>query len=381
MGMAASQARYLGLTARKTNTEYEGQQINQARVALANQSAGLFNQMLTLEVPVAPASADFTEVQYSYTDGITGETIESMEQLIGDPDYNYQVKHYHYANVFKGQRELLTNPQVSTEIIGGIEYPTYVGTSKLETYQRGKDKDLDAAFNQICADWPDDFKARLAGTPSVTFYDANGNIVAEPGAVKKVEKDANSLVKTYYGTEGNWGSPVSEVYEPENVYYHPTIDGKMMFSLKSDLLNSAHSPLDQTKPIENQQVKLIEFYAQDNREKVVRNQRALVSINGNGRAESIRYEDSSATYVLQTETKTDEAAYNDAMNQYVYKREQYDKQIQDINAKTEMIQVEDRTLELRLRQLDTEQEALQTEMEAVKKVIEKNIESTFKTFE
>ena len=39
MGMAASQARYLALTARKTNVEYEGQQINQERTALANQSA------------------------------------------------------------------------------------------------------------------------------------------------------------------------------------------------------------------------------------------------------------------------------------------------------------------------------------------------------
>ena len=46
MGMAASQARYLALTARKTNTEWEGQQINQARTALANQSANLFNQLL-----------------------------------------------------------------------------------------------------------------------------------------------------------------------------------------------------------------------------------------------------------------------------------------------------------------------------------------------
>ena len=45
MGMAATQARYLGLTARKTNTEYEGQQINQARTALANQSANLWNRM------------------------------------------------------------------------------------------------------------------------------------------------------------------------------------------------------------------------------------------------------------------------------------------------------------------------------------------------
>ncbi len=46
MGMAASQARYLALTARKTNTEWEGQQINQARTALANQSPSLALQLL-----------------------------------------------------------------------------------------------------------------------------------------------------------------------------------------------------------------------------------------------------------------------------------------------------------------------------------------------
>ena len=36
MGLAASQARFLNLTARKTNLEYEGQQINQQRTTLAN---------------------------------------------------------------------------------------------------------------------------------------------------------------------------------------------------------------------------------------------------------------------------------------------------------------------------------------------------------
>ena len=84
---------------------------------------------------------------------------------------------------------------------------------------------------------------------------------------------------------------------------------------------------------------------------------------------------------LITETITDEAAYEDAMNQYNYNQAVYEKEIENINAKTKKIQEQDRTLELRLRQLDTEQEALQTEMEAVKKVIDKNIESTFKTFE
>ena len=56
MGMAASQARYLALVARKSNCEYEGQQINQARTVLSNQSANLFNQMLGLNVPVPPST-------------------------------------------------------------------------------------------------------------------------------------------------------------------------------------------------------------------------------------------------------------------------------------------------------------------------------------
>jgi hypothetical protein len=54
--------------------------------------------------------------------------------------------------------------------------------------------------------------------------------------------------------------------------------------------------------------------------------------------------------------------------------------IQDINAKTSIIQQEDQQLELRLKQLDTEQKALSTEMEAVKKVVDSNVESSFKTF-
>ena len=64
-----------------------------------------------------------------------------------------------------------------------------------------------------------------------------------------------------------------------------------------------------------------------------------------------------------------------------YEKQVYEKHVQDINAKTEQIQTEDRTLELRLKALDTEQNALQTEMDAVHKIISKNIESTFKTFE
>ena len=68
MGMAASQARFLGLTARKSNVEFQVQQINQQRTSLANESAGLYNQMMTLDVPTPPSPND-----YITTYGTAGE--------------------------------------------------------------------------------------------------------------------------------------------------------------------------------------------------------------------------------------------------------------------------------------------------------------------
>ena len=113
MGMAASQARYLALTARKTNTEYEGQQINQARTALANQSANLFNQMLGLQVPVPPSTQDFTKTQYSFKDGENASTISNWQQLATpEEDYNYVVTHYYYTDVYTGSEKKLSDPQV-----------------------------------------------------------------------------------------------------------------------------------------------------------------------------------------------------------------------------------------------------------------------------
>ena len=66
MGLAASQARFLQCTARQTNVEYQGQQINNARTVLANKSANAYNEMLALKVPTPPSQADYTKVQYAF---------------------------------------------------------------------------------------------------------------------------------------------------------------------------------------------------------------------------------------------------------------------------------------------------------------------------
>ena len=78
MGMAASQARFLGLTARKTNTEYEGQQVNQQRTLLANKSANYYNDLLGMTVPTPPSVDEYTKTVYSFNDGSLENTVNSL---------------------------------------------------------------------------------------------------------------------------------------------------------------------------------------------------------------------------------------------------------------------------------------------------------------
>ena len=143
--------------------------------------------------------------------------------------------------------------------------------------------------------------------------------------------------------------------------------------------NRIQSPNSADKRIEVQD-RLAYYSASYIKTKIEQTNHALLETDSNGRFKSVKFDNNSVVYDLNVETVTDEAAYKDAMNEYNYKKEQYEKTIADINAKTSIIQQEDRTLELRLKQLDTEQNALATEMDAVKKVIKDNVEKTFKTF-
>lgn len=416
MGMAASQARYLGLTARKTNVEYEGQQINQARTALANQSANTFNELLALEVPTAPSTQDYTTMQYSYKDGTYSETISDMTEITDDPNYNYLITHYHYSDVFTGIKTNLSNPQVMLDtagVQGNIDRTNVTYDDENDVYSINGTavnqydpliEEQRTNYEKICQDFPDFAGEDLEnvfiytdtdGTMKFTTRNELANAVAGTADAKNYNVQTgvptyvgNCEVSAYDPTDPEQKAAYEEICEQfptENFSSSDSIytwefQGRRYFASLEDLTASAISAQDPTKPTELQN-KLTSYYAENVETKIERTQRAFVDLDESGRPQSIRYEDSSVTYALNTETITDDNAYQDAMNQYNYDMQVYEKKIADINAKTEKIQEQDRTLELRLRQLDTEQEALQTEMEAVKKVIDKNIESTFKTFE
>ena len=72
MGLAASQARFLTLTARKSDLEFTGQQINQSRMQLANVTNDLFNVSTTLE----PDSDEAIQIQLRIN------AIQSLDQAL-----------------------------------------------------------------------------------------------------------------------------------------------------------------------------------------------------------------------------------------------------------------------------------------------------------
>ena len=79
--------------------------------------------------------------------------------------------------------------------------------------------------------------------------------------------------------------------------------------------------------------------------------------------DKVDYANTTETMITETLDKTDDAA---AEAEYEQKKS--------------LFQNKDKTLEMRLKQLETEHKALETEIESVQKVIQNNVETTFKTF-
>ena len=506
MGMAASQARYLALTARKTNTEWEGQQINQARTALANQSAGLFNRLLNMEVPNAPKTSDYTKLQYSYSDGDNESVFDEWHQInTANPNYNYVVSHSYMADVFTGIQKSLLDPEVQLgDVLNKMEYDPKTTTlakdaaGNLEVTYKINGYDHKQTYNKITDEMltDDNLKTALTKyekyadlikksgdltTDGVYGYQDDENIwhffvandyskiteaqaEADPdlkAALTKFETEHKMLddkgaldydgVYGYKDSENGWHFTVdkfckqdqftlakdnidySTKYGPSYVgnskltelnqlivdretgldqvtdlaqilrdcpdsaiknyvsfddygdlqytgkgIYTFDIFGKTYYTTEEDLMNSYNNAKN-INSIDDQN-KLVYYTASYVSKKIEETNQALIEKDSDGRFKSVKFDNNSAVYTLNVEEVMNEAAYNDAMNAYLNKKAAYEKAIADINAKTSIIQKEDRTLELRLKQLDTEQNALATEMDAVKKVIKDNVEKTFKTF-
>ena len=375
MGMSASQARFLSLTARKTNVEYEGQQINQQRTSLSNESSNYYSQLTSLAVPTPPSTADYTKVTYTFNDGNEKNTVTSIIATRETAATGIYMLNY------------VQEIPVDTMIVGGTNIITRSGSQGAYEYSLGAVK-LQACLSQETVDAlkVEDFEDNPDGSMSETRKTYVNRFIASGIAKETALAYSGSEIISKLKVELQYTSMATEKYGSADW---------MLRYVKSSATGNYEPVLYNKKELENTDynqktgasltgIKMYVF-GESTESKEVKNAKARVEQDASGRYISLFiYDDDTYTsgrkYDLTTTSESDEAAYNDAMNQYYYDKAQYDKQIQDINAKIEIIQVQDKNLELKLKQLDTEQNAIQTEMEAVKKVISKNVETSFKTF-
>ena len=351
MGMAASQARFLGLTARKTNVEYEGQQVNQQRTCLANQSANYYNQLLGMTVPTPPSVSDFTKTVYTFQDGNLSNSVSS---LIAQPNGEYLVSYTSswtddFAPVAAGTG-IVTHQEEVKDATGAVTTPEgyFVGAVQL--------RELGGTITatQIAAD---PYLSTLSADQITQLQTEEDNYLAMLNNKYGTATTDWYVRYTQNTSTGTWSPMFYQKDVVENANYSE--NGTSQSNINCYTMGSAQ---------EVEEVKGVT---------------ARLEKDATGRYINITLNPGDAnevTYALTTTTLTDQNAYDDAMNQYEYDKHQYDQSIQEINAKIEIIQAQDKNLELRLKQLDTEQDAITNEMDAVQKVIEKNTESTFKTF-
>lgn len=346
MGMAASQARFLGLTARKTNVEFEGQQINQQRTTLSNQSANYYNDLLGMSVPVPPSVDDYTKTVYTFEDGALTNQITAM---IAQNDGTYTVSYLRQwtddFSVVGASTSIVNANADKTQFKVGSTTLRKLGT--IPTKADGTyDKDAGGA---------DSYLESLS-----------------EDQIKQLKAEEDEYIKLLENKYGAGDYLVRYIQDTTTGEYNP------YFYKLSDLQNANYDDNGNSQS----NINCYKVGSETKTEEVKAVEDCLIEKDSSGRYINITIPNNGnpVTYSLTTSTVTDQDAYEDAMNQYEYEKYEYDQAINEINAKIEIIQSQDKNLELRLKQLDTEQKAISTEIYAVSQVIQKNTESTFKTF-
>lgn len=429
MGMAASQARLLSITARKSSNEFSGQQINQQRVTLSNNANAIWTNMLTLQVPTPPSSQDFRKTVYKFeTQDGANASIKKFSKINQPGPYGYIVEYEIPKKVpllsnlgtesgnikievnalaksdayIKANNKWIQLAQIDKNIITDEEIKTslnnaqYVYTYTIQDdegnniqYYLGSDKELTSyniteKENGLDYNYPIFFKDKNnvlnkienQKLKAIETEQENSNLsfvidesTGETIDLKYVEQ-ADVPETMEQGTNNKFVYRYSQGNDEQGnpIYKYIVYDEKL--SSKNINTGTLGSILD----IQKWEFK--DSYVEETEKK---SQNANIKMSAKGQIEKIYFEDGT-DYKLSIEEDLDNDAYDKAMVKYNYQKDLYDKELNDLNARIKIIQSQDQTLEVRLKNIDTEHKALDTEMESVKKVLEKNIESSFKTF-
>ena len=420
MGMSASQARLLQLTGEKNDLEFQGQKINQERSDLASQTTELYNSLLALQVPTPPSTSDYTRVVYRGATGTTNFTIGTVIPEGGsytvDLEYtkvghfmeesNYTSQVTDIPDTFKAtDKSSLSGTATASQLLGlylekggvvtvitqnDLKDKTkfnesggiYTAAAGYKIYQKDVNGTVDLANPDT--KYKTDGGHYIAGQPSMSLKTAQ----AEGRITAKAQDDYIDALKNAYADLFKDCKTDDEVETVVNgnfqVYFTKNEAGNEVphFVRVSDF-NSIGGDVNGNKYITP-----LDYVQNGTYTETQRTSGCLMTFDSSGRITKIQIPTeynggvptNYSTATLEAVKETDDAAYQDAYEKYKYKQYEYDKRQAEINAKMEIIQQEDRTLELRLQRLDTERQQITTELDALDKVIKDNIDKSYKTF-
>ena len=287
MGMSASQARFLQLTARKSNVEYQAQRINFERLRIAQKASDasmVYNDKMSNK-----------KLTYSFTgsDGknaVVDLTYKNYKNYMNEQSMSHSGKQIFLVSS-SGNKIVVQNEAEMQEMIS--KNTVHVSRSEIEKAQE---------------------QVELASETGETV----GNYTM---MLAKQSID-----------DGSAGYDVA-IFSPSDFMIVDDLDDSDMFQqgVKDGTYYFATQEIDKNKG-------KMSFDTED-------------------------WQTLESGAISEEFDKSDDAAA----------QSEYDKTQKDL-------QLRDKKLELELNKLNTEREAIETEMESVKKVIEDNVESSFKTF-
>jgi len=421
MGMSASQMRYVMISGEKSDVEFQGQQINQQRTTLATETSALNSQLLDIAVPTPPSTDNFTTTNYTFTD--SSGTASSITGTQSTGNGLYTVNYTQNLIETQGQTAGFVkcgSPSAGTYTINGTPV-TLADTSNVETqndinylledcnipkYSANSGTATQINYTPVITDSSktgysqnnvDYLKNVLAGNGqaydstknyysykvgSQTYYaegtalEAKAGSLASPSATTATGYTLADITKAYDATTNPAGT--NGQYLNKTQFYQYTYNGKTTYATDASLkLNANASETNKTYLYNvNDNASVTESSSLKN---------CKITWSSTGRMSAIDQLDTDnktvlSSFKLGASTTNDNTAYQDAYSEYEYQKQQYQNKMDGINAKMDIVQSNDKKLELKLQDLDTKQKALDTEMESVKKVIQKNVETSFKTF-
>lgn len=330
---SAAQALVLAYTSEIDNKQYEALTINQERLKLSNLTSQKSTELANLDIPTPPRTADFTQVNYTFTMGDSIMEIANVRPNGGAynvtattslvDDYMQEGMRYHVVNNGNGQYQIGTT--------------TLVRLSDLDI----DDTEMQGYINAIRNTFPEyqDEVAHPSASIPNEFY---------------VYVDSSSAARRSY--QFMFATDVQGVSENNNAAY----------------------------------VQSYRYISNGLHEETFEFTDCKLEFDTSGRITSIwipSYSDDTShqiightQYPMNSTTVTDNAAYEDAFNKYKYSQYVYEQKQQEIEASIKELQVKDKKLELKLKEIEDRVAALQKMVESANKVIDDSIESGFKGF-